>query len=371
MKKRILTLAIFFISTNLFSRSIYRPVDPLIPMITTRWVGDETSYTLRKYHLEEYPLFQLFDKNYFEKNMLPQSSISYRYDTAKSVEPQIISNLIEELLTEIKNGKHTFSHFSILQCKDYNFKNAKGLLIVKFNDYPFVVKLFIETPDSFVSPFDKGIEPIFFFFMGGGINRHISGFTRLKNREFIISQLAQSQWHEKVEIPRKWHWIPKECKWIEIKGLNIGSKKEQITQFPGTYCIIADAIEMERGLSLFNTEDKKMALELCNFLNLWIDPHMKNFMIEKSTKKFTIVDTEHFPSFVGLREKVNFDSYSNWYFHLAGKCWRNAFMQTKKERRNPQKPKPEMNLLDHRIFMSEARNESLCSKSNDSSIVYS
>lgn len=371
MKKILLVLTFILTPYSLISRSIYRPADPLMPMITTRWVGDQNCYTLRKYHLEEYPLFQLFDKEYFQKHLLPNSPISYRYEPEKNVDPQTLSTLIEELLSEIKAGKHTYSHFSILQSKDYNFKNAKGLLIVKFNDYPFVVKLFIETPDSFVSPFDKGIEPIFFFFMGGGINRHISGFTRLKNREFIIAQLAQSPWHDKVEIPRKWHWIPKDCKWIEIKGLNIGEKKEQITQFPGTYCIIADAIEMERGLSLFNTNDKKMALELCNFLNLWIDPHMKNFMIEKHTKKFAIVDTEHFPSFVGLREKVTFESYSNWYFHLAGKCWRNAFMQTKKERRNPQRPKPEMNLLDHRIFMSEARNESLCSKSNDSSIIYS
>lgn len=371
MKRIVLITVILCITINIYSRSIYRPADPLMPMITTRWVGEEKGYTLKKYHLEEYPLFQLFDKSYFEKNILPNTPISYRYEPEKSVAPHIISNLIEELLKEIKAGKYTFSHFSILQSKDYNFKNAKGLLIVKFNDYPFVVKLFIETPDSFVSPFDKGIEPIFFFFMGGGINRHISGFTRLKNREYIIAQLAQSPWHDQVEIPRKWHWIPKECKWIEIKGLHIGDKEEQITQFPATYGIIADAIEMERGLSLFNSKDKKMALELCNFLNLWIDPHMKNFMIEKHTKKFAIVDTEHFPSFVGLREKINFDSYSNWYFHLAGKCWQNAFMQTKRERRNPQRPKPEMNLLDHRIFISEARNESLCCKSNDSSIVYS
>ena len=190
----------------------------------------------------------------------------------------------------------------------------------------------------------------------------MSGFTRLKNREIIISRLAQSPWADQIDIPRKWNWFPKNGKWIEIEGKNIGSQKMQKTQFPGTYCIIADAIEKERDLSLFDPEDKKQALNICNYLNLWIDPHMKNFMVEKKSNKLVIVDTEHFPSFVGLHEKTNFESYSNWYLHLAGKCWRNAFMQTKRERRNPQKPLPEMSLTDFNFYNNEVKNETLCSK---------
>ena len=196
-----------------------------MPEIITRWAGDTKTYRLAKYHLEEYSLFQLFDKDYFEKHLLPNTPVSYRYDQRKSVDPQILSDLIQGLLDEIKQEKNSFTNFSILQAKDYNFKNGKGLLIVKFNDYPFVVKLFIETPDSFVSPFDKGIEPIFFFFMGGGINRHMSGFTRLKNREIILKHLAQSPWSDQIDIPRKWNWLPTNHKWIEISGKNIGIKK--------------------------------------------------------------------------------------------------------------------------------------------------
>lgn len=333
------------ISTNMHARSIYRPRDPLMPQISVHWVGDAKYHTLRSYHLEEYSLFQLFDKEHFEKNYLPHEPIYYRYDQQKSVHPDHLKKQISGLLGELKKGAKTFTDFTILQCKDYNFKKGFGLLIVKFNDFPFVVKLFVETPASFINPFGKGNEPVFFFFMGGGVNRHLAGFTRIKNKEIITQRLAQSPWSDLIDIPRKWHWVPPQAAWMEIKGTNIGGQKEQMIQIPGTYCVIADAIEAERTLSLMNKEDKKMALDLCNYLDIWIDPHMKNFMIEKNTHKFIVVDTEHFPTFCGLREKVHFDTYCNWYLYLAGKCWHNAFMQTKHERRNPKKPSPSMSLI--------------------------
>lgn len=353
MKKKLVVVLLLLWSNFSCPRSLYRPVDPQMPEIRARWADGSTVHTLKKYHLEEYALFQLFDKAYFEQHMLPPYPIASRYDDQKCVHPLILQQLIENLLAEINDGKKSFTHFQVLQSKDYNFKKSRGLLIVKFKDYPFVVKLFVETPDSFVSPFDKGMEPIFFFFMGGGVNRHLTGFTRIKNREIIVERLAQSPWAGQVDIPRKWHWVPKGTRWIEIEGRNIGNKAVQKIQFPGTYCIIADAIEAERNLSLLDEKDKQLALEICNHLNLWIDPHMKNFMFEKGTGKFVIVDTEHFPSAVGLHEKITFDTYSNWYLHLAGKCWQNAFMQTKSKRRNPSKFKTEMSLLDYKPSTSK------------------
>lgn len=349
MKKNIAVVLTFFAwGMGINARSLYRPADPKMPIINARWVDGTTVHTLKKYHLEEYALFKIFDKQFFYDHMLPSYPITSRYDSEKTVHPLILQQLIENLLSEIGDGKKTYTHFNVLQSKDYNFKKGRGLLIVKFKDYPFVVKLFVETPDSFVSPFDKGMEPVFFFFMGGGVNRHLTGFTRIKNREIIKERLAQSRWADQADIPRKWNWIPKGTRWIEIEGINIGDQPRQTIQFPGTYCIIADAIEAERNLSLLDENDKKLALQICNYLNLWIDPHMKNFMYEKGSHKFMIVDTEHFPSAVGLHEKVTFDSYSNWYLHLAGKCWQNAFMQTKNKRRNPSKFKAEMNLLDYK-----------------------
>lgn len=351
-----LLIYVFMVTQIIRGRSIYRPVDPFMPEISVKWVGDSQKYILRKYHLEEYALFQLFDKDFFMQHILPEGPITYRADPHKTVSRNVLTDLIDELLAEIGQGKYTFTHFTILQSKDYNYKKSNGLLIVKFNDYPFVVKLFVESPDSFISPFDKGLEPIFFFFMAGGVNRHLTGFTRIKNRDIIKQRLAQSPWANTIDIPRKWNWVPKNTRWIEIKGKNIGSVKERSIQFPGTYCIIADAIEAERNLSLMNAEDKKAAMDLCNYLDIWIDPHMKNFMIEKGTGKFVIVDTEHFPTVVGLREKISFNSYSEWYLYLAGKCWRNAFMQNKHERRNPKKPAPEMNLIDYGSFAHDSKN---------------
>lgn len=349
MKKKLVVVLLFLWSGLSSARSIYRPVDSKMPVLHAKWADGSTVHTLKKYHLEEYALFGLFDKQYFEDHMLPSYPIATRYDQDRYVHPLILEQLIENLLAEINDGKYSFTHFTVLQSKDYNFKKGRGLLIVKFKDYPFVVKLFVETPDSFVSPFDKGMEPIFFFFMGGGVNRHLTGFTRIKNREIIVNKLAESPWAGQVDMPRKWHFIPKGTRWIEIDGINIGAKSHQKIQFPGTYCIIADAIDAERNLSLLDERDKKLALEICNYLNLWIDPHMKNFMFEKGTHKFIIVDTEHFPSAVGLHEKVNFDSYSNWYLHLAGKCWQNAFMQTKNQRRHPVPRNPEMSLINYKM----------------------
>lgn len=358
-------LSIFSPNCIIQARSIYRPIDPLMPEISVKWVGDSHEYILRKYHLEEYALFKLFDKNYFMQHILPEEPISLRTNPEKSVQRKQLTDLIDGLLDEIKEGKHTFTHFTILQSKDYNFKKCNGLLIVKFNDYPFVVKLFVESPDSFVSPFDKGFEPIFFFFMAGGVNRHLTGFTRIKNREIIKQRLAKSPWVNDMDIPRKWHWVPHNSRWIEIRGKNIGNVKERSIQFPGTYCIIADAIEAERNLSLLSGTDKKRAMDLCNFLDIWIDPHMKNFMIEKGTGKFVIVDTEHFPTVVGLREKISFNSYTEWYLYLAGKCWRNAFMQNKHERRNPVKPIPEMSLVDFNLLEQRNTHEQILFTSND------
>lgn len=325
------------------ARNVHRPIDLYMPEIQASWVGDKNTYCLKNYHLEEYALFKLFDKEYFEKHMLPTTKISYRYEPHMEVQANTLNLLIENLITQVKQHKRKLNDFIILQDKDFNYQKCRGLLVLKFKEYPFVVKLFMETPESFISPFDKGLEPIFFFFMAGGINRHESGYTRIKNLELIQAKLQESdQWKDKVSLPRKWYWLSQNTHWIELVGHNINGKKECKTQIPGTYCIIADYMQAERSFSLMNAHDKKTAMDLCNFLNLWIDPHITNFMIEKGTKKIVIIDTEHFPSFVGLKEKVAFNSYSEWYFYLAGKCLKNEFLLTKKERRNPKQISPLM-----------------------------
>jgi hypothetical protein len=85
-----------------------------------------------------------------------------------------------------------------------------------------------------------------------------------------------------------------------------------------------------------NKTDRKWALELSYFLDLRIDPHINNFLIEKSTQKIVIVDTEHFPSMIGLRKPVTFKSYLTWYRQLMWKFAENKFGRSKRKRREMQ-----------------------------------
>ena len=244
----IVTIWIFllFICTSgtSIARSKFRKVDSCLPSIKTRLVGTNTYYTLTNSHIEEYPTFKIFDKEFFNNNLLPQKPISYRNDSSKQVDGAVLNQLIEELLVEIAQKKKSFTNFILLQDKDFNEKKLWGLMVLKFKDYPFVLKLFIETPESFVRPFDKGFEPIFFFLMGGGVNRHLTGFTRIKNAHYLRTLFQNDPyWSTKVDIPRKWFWLPKKERWLEITGYNIGSQPVQTIEIPGTYSIVAYEIE--------------------------------------------------------------------------------------------------------------------------------
>jgi len=333
-KKCIALLILSSVAFSSYPRSIHRPKNPQLPSITTSWYGDSKYHTLADSHWEPYPIFHLFDKKYFNKHLLPAGNISFRNNTTEHISTHRINALIEELLEEIRQCKKKYTHFTVLQKKDFNRGRGCGLLILKFNNYPFVLKLFSETPDSFINPWCKGREPVFFFYMGGGVNRHLTGLTRLKNLDTINKKIKEyPRWRDRVSTPRKWYWLPKNPRWILVQGKNIGNKKAQSTIIPGIYGIIADFIENEGGLSLMNAEDRKTALNLCNDLGMMIDPHIQNFFIERETKKLVIVDTEHFPTVVGFKEEKKFSNYLEWYLSLSAKCAKSLFFRTKDERK--------------------------------------
>ena len=313
------------------ARSVHRPKDPRIPEITTRLLGDTDQYSLANFHLEKYPIFETFDKEFLMSQQLPRGKVTFRHGEG-SVDSAVLKDLIQGLLKEVQANKRNYTHFKVLVDHNFNHWEQCGLLIVKFKDYPFVLKLFIETPQSFVNPWQKGFEPVFFFYMGGGVNRHLSGLTRIKNLHVINERLAQSvYWSERVVTPRKWFWMPKEPQWLEIVGKNIGPEKTIVTHIPAIYGIVADAIDCESTFSLYNKEHTQTSLDLCNYLDLWIDPHITNFMFEKKTQKIAIVDTEHFPTVVGLKETPQFTSYTSWYRYLIDKCSNDMVFCTKKE----------------------------------------
>ena len=147
----------------------------------------------------------------------------------------------------------------MLKDSDFNSRSVSGLIILKFKEYPFVLKLFIKTPETFVKPLSEGMIPRFFFRMGGGINRHLSGFTRVKNLEEIRKKIeANPEWNELIDTPRKWFWLPKNPRWIEVRSKNIGPSGELKTELPAMYGIVADFIENDKSFSLWNTEDREM-----------------------------------------------------------------------------------------------------------------
>jgi len=327
-------------------RNIHRPQDPSTPVISANWINDTHRYSIKNNFLQEYPFFETFDKEHFFDHYLPMGQISYRNKPSTKVEGTVLAQLIDELIEELDQKRklrklkrdHDFKHFIVLKKGNFNRKKKYGFIILKFKDYPFVVKLSIETPQSFVNPFKKGFEPTIFFYMAGGINRHMSGFTRIKNAQHVKNCIAQTQLPVEFDMPRKWFYMPKESQWIELHGKNIGVNQTAYTKIPGTYCIVADAIECERIYTLLNKEDRDISMQLCNAVKFSIDPHIDNFMVEKDTNKVVIIDTEHFPSITGLTDVSNlYTSQISWYADLSIKCVKDMFFRDKQTRRTIQR----------------------------------
>ncbi len=331
-------ITIFFLTsccTVVEGRSPHRPEDPLAPTLITRWKNDTKTYELKDRYLQEGPYFNLFDKRHFESHLLPTGSISYRIGTG-SVSGQQLSQLIEQLTEEVKQGKTSYANFTVLKKRDLNTHDQTGLIILKFNDYPFVVKLFIETPESFIEPFSKGFEPSCFFLLGGG-NRHTNGFTRIKNLENLQKQVETNRyWHNIISFPRKWHWLPKNNRLIEISSKNLGPEKLRFGRIPAVYAVVCEYINVDRIFSLKNKNDRCIAMNLSNYLNQNIDPHINNYVIEKETRKIVPLDTEHFPTMVGYNDPPECKSYIQWYSHLSWKMVNDTRGRTKQQRRAAQ-----------------------------------
>ncbi len=348
MLSRITQKTIFYIVISNFavvlSRSPLRSQDALMPEIITRWPGSNKTYHLRDYCLEEYPIFHKFERDYFMDHLLPDEPISLRNKPDKTVNGSHLKELMEGLLKELAQKKKQFKHFKVLKESDFNSRSVSGLIIFKFKDYPFVLKLFIKTPETFVKPLSEGMIPRFFFRMGGGINRHLSGFTRVKNLEEIRKKIeANPEWNDLIDTPRKWFWLPQNPRWIEVRSKNIGPKGELKTELPAVYGIVADFIENDKSFSLWNAEDREISLRFAHYQDNRVDAHVDNFMVEKSTGIIVLIDTEHFPTMVGLNEPFEYEDYPQWYCKLSCKCFRDIFLRNKRKRRELQThPRPQM-----------------------------
>ena len=319
-----------------FARSPFRPKDPLNPKIYTHWFNENKIFTLEDPYLEEAPIFQTFNINLFVNNMLPSEEIKYR-NRNETIKGKELSKLIENLLIEIKEKKKEYKDFKVLKSRDFNLKKSYGLIVLKFKNYPFILKLFIESPESFVNPYDRGFQASCIYIMGGGINRYLVGFTRIKNLQIIRKKIENNpELAKELDTPRKWFWTPKNNKWIVITGKNIGKKKFQKICLPGTYAIIADEIIQDKSFTIFNKEDRKKCLEICKIVGDRMDPHIDNFLPEKETGKMVLIDTEYFPTLVGLQKEMEVKSYFKWYVKLGCKFLQDKYFRHKKTRRKVQ-----------------------------------
>jgi len=328
----------FFIQQDLSTRSVHRPKNAHLPTVKIQWEDENSKILeLKSRYLLPRPFFELFDKDFYESHMLPSDKISYRYETEKSVTGKELGELINKVIKQVKSGKRIFEDFDILRDTNFNYRTFSGLLILKCKHHPFVVKIFMENPNTLVQPFRKGIEPMFFYFMAGGANRHNLGHTRIKNLEEFNEKIKKHPvWSKRVVLPRKWYFEPETCRWIKLTGINFGPEKLE-TSIPGAYCIVADAMRIERRMTLLNKKDRKESLALCNYVNYSIDPHIDNFGIEEETGLIVLVDTERMNDIVGWFDiQKEHTSQLSWYFDLATKCFADMFFKPKPTSRTNQ-----------------------------------
>lgn len=339
--KNFFKLSIFLIILMVQGRSPHRPYDSTMPEISIYWKDNNPSsehFHLRESHLNE-SMFRQFDKDYFFDHLIPHQPITYRYEPTKTVDGALLCQLVEQLVEEIqklpRNARaKNFKNFTVLKVRDVDHHFHTGSYILKFNDYPFVVKLFIEKPESFIRPTQKGFEPMCFYYLGG-VGRHNTGFNRIKNME-NVKHLTQNhpRWSQELGFPRKWFWLPSKPTWLVIEGKNIGKNPTISVTLPAIYALICDLIIWERPFGLSNSYDTKVALELSNFLEQSIDLHINNFGIEKDTGTLTLIDYEHFPSLVNLKsEKKEYTSYISWYSELSCMMLKRMLFRNKEERK--------------------------------------
>lgn len=322
----------------LFGRSIYRPLDPNLPkIIIYNSLNPKLKFSLTDSHLRLFPLFKAYNQPYLNSKKLPTNPITYRNSTTKKVSGKILYQQLEDLVQEVLAGKTEFSNFKILKKRDFNVKIKCGLIVLKFKDYPFVAKLFLETPRTLARPYSKGILPMGMFVMGG-TNRHLNGFTRIKNMENIKTLIEENpKWRNYLSVPRKWFWTPAQINWIYIDGFNIGKHDTISTKFPAIYAVIADEII---PAPIQPPSTSKRNLPLCQKLNFAIDPNYNNFIVEKGTNKLALYDTEHFPTLIGeyYRPLKACTTYTGWYVHLARKFLRERVFATKQYQEKRQTP---------------------------------
>ncbi|MGZ6251245.1 MAG: hypothetical protein ACXWL2_04395 [Candidatus Chromulinivorax sp.] len=336
-------LIIINLHSLIFSRSIHRKPNSTIPYITVssenkeyahKWVHSNSEKKIHKFQNKYLRLKTLktFEKSNIRKQLLPNHPINYRKGNG-AVDPQILKQENEILLQEILDGKKHFTYFTVLSDVAFNYKNNSGFIALKYNNYPFVLKLFIEHPDTFIQPFNKGFKAKGLFVLNGNM-RHLSGFTRIPNLEQAKKLLAKdAQYRYYLDFPRKWYWIPKKEYSLTINWYDDNNQHYETLKIPGVYGIVCDYIEVDKKIQKqeINTL-RQISVDVGSYLHNIIDSNVENFVPEKDSNKIVIIDTEHFPTMTGLEKEMSANGYVQWYIELAGKYIKTAFLRSKQKR---------------------------------------
>jgi hypothetical protein len=330
-------------TSSIGGRSRLRPEDTITPIITVSSTDPEyaqtwaslksiydptkTEYQLKQRYLRLKPIKHGFNQQYFDKHALPKNIIQFRNSTG-SVLGSVLSQRAQELLEQIKVGQSKFPHFTILKDKDFNYKTLSGLLIVKFNDYPFVLKLSIEHPHTMVQPFSKSFEAAGIFVIGGNL-RHLSNFTRISNLERIKNMLSYNPFYlHCLKFPRKWFWKP--AKIHDLKVVWQCNGHQETIFLPNVYATISDFIETEPNQP--QRDLNKLAMRIATDTGFLIDPHAGNIVIEKGTHNYVLLDTEDFRLMVGLDCSMKAKKYIGWYIELLCNSIHTLLFRTKQDR---------------------------------------
>ncbi len=359
MKQLQLTYIFFmsiFFTPLLKCRHPFRKPNLDFPVITAQWENDSKIYSLRTPYVRLHPLFTVKTEDLYQY-LIPKEGIVDKHNPDKAMSSAELSLFIENALKEIRQRKKLIkkekrlTSFNVLQDKNFNYKKSCGLIVLKFKNYPLVLKLFLEQPETFLQFRSTGLEPTFFFYMGGGANRHLSGFTRPKNRDVLLQKTQKfERWAKHISCPRKWFWLPSDQKDIVLTGNNIAGYDFIQTRIPSVYGIVADEVDINDTTDEISQQIKsRIIMQLCNDLDMYVDPHEKNFVFSRNKLhgRFNIIilDTEHFPTMVGILRRKKFRNHNQWYSYLAGKCVHDMYFQTKRHLANKQGKISELALM--------------------------
>lgn len=288
------------------------------------------SYARTSAYYKKHPIFTVFDKQFFMDHHLPDTGITDTEGLSMLSRAEA-NQILNDIMQALADHKTLLPHGTVIRDTNFNYTTLCGVIMLKLHHYPLIVKIFRETPHSFVLPFSKGFEPATSFLMSGGSNRHIAGLTRIPNRELLLSLIAlHPEWHEIVYIPRKWYWTPDPIEWLYIDGYHLDPKKSHLhTTIPATYAVIADYITVDGNVALIDFEAQKdLIMKLATICSLHLDPNMKNFIIHtkpgSDALRIAIVDTEDHACMTGLTEPITYTTHMEWYLALTGKFLKNT-----------------------------------------------